>query len=90
MGYFMNSSEGCPINGEYAGDFWYAGDIVLLSPSLYAFIQLLCVQFKILFNPIKSKLMCFNVKHKVFVLYLCNQPVNLVEHESYVGNDIVS
>ena len=45
---------------------------------------------KLLFNPIQSKLMCFNVKHKDFVLYLCNQPVNLVEHETYLGNDIVS
>ena len=34
--------------------------------------------------------MCFNVKHTYFVLYLCNQPVNLVEHETYLGNDIVS
>ena len=34
--------------------------------------------------------MCFNVKHKDLVLYLCNQPVNLVEHETNLGNDIVS
>ena len=34
--------------------------------------------------------MCFNVKHKDFVLNLCNQRVNLVEHETYLGNDIVS
>ena len=34
--------------------------------------------------------MCFNVKHKYFLLYLCNQPVNLVEHETYLGNYIVS
>ena len=34
--------------------------------------------------------MCFNVKHIDCVLYLCNQPVNLVEHETYLGNDIVS
>ena len=34
--------------------------------------------------------MCFNVKHKDFVLYLCNQSVNLVEHETYLGNDIIS
>ena len=34
--------------------------------------------------------MCFNVKLKDFELYLCNQPVNLVEHETYLGNDIVS
>ena len=46
--------------------------------------------FQILFNPIKSKLMCFNVKHEDFVLYLFSQPVKLVEHETYLGNDIVS
>ena len=34
--------------------------------------------------------MCFNVKYKDFVLYLCNQPVNLVEDETYLGNYIVS
>ena len=46
--------------------------------------------FKYFSTPIKSKLMCFNVKHNDFVLYLCNQPVNLVEHETYLGNDIVN
>ena len=87
---------GCHINGEYAGAFGYADDIVLLSPSLCALKHSITLcedyakRFKILFNPIKSKLMCFNVKHKDFVLYLCNQPVNLVEHETYLGNYIVS
>ena len=87
---------GCHINGEYAGAFGYADDIVLLSPSLCALKHSITLcedyakRFKILFNPIKSKLMCLNVKHKDFVLYLCNQPVNLVEHETYLGNDIVS
>ena len=40
--------------------------------------------FNILFNPIKLKLICFNVKHKDFALYLCNQPVTLVEDEIYL------
>ena len=85
------------INGEYAGAFGYADDIVLLSPSLYALKHsiILCEDYakkglKYFSTPIKSKLMYFNVKHKDFVLYLCNQPVNLVEHETYLGNDIVS
>ena len=47
-------------------------------------------RFNILLNPIKSKLICFNVNHTYLVLYLCNQPVNLVEHETYLRNDIVS
>ena len=86
---------GCHINGEYAGAFGYADDIVLLSPSLCALKHSITMcedyakRFKILFNRIKSKLMCFNVKHKDFVLYLCNQPVNLVEHETDLGNDIM-
>ena len=87
---------GCHINGEYAGAIGYADDIVLLSPSLCALKHSITLcedyakRFKILFNTIKSKLMCFNVKHKNFVMYLCNQPVNLVEHETYLGSDIVS
>ena len=84
------------MNGEYVGDFGDADDIVSLSPSLYALKHYITVcedyakRFNILFNPLKSELMCFNVKHKDFVLYSCNQPVNLVEYETYLGNDIVS
>ena len=87
---------GCHTNGEYAGAFGYTDDIVLLSPSLYALKHSITLcddyakRFNILFNSIKSKLMCFNVKHKNFVLYLCNQQVNLIKHEIYLGNDIVS
>ena len=87
---------GCHINGEYAGAFGHADDIVLLSPSLCALKHSITLcedyakRFKILFNHIQSKLMCFSVKHKDFVLYLCYQPVNLVEHETYLRNDIVS
>ena len=65
---------GCHINGEHAGAFGYADEIVLLSPSLYAL----------------KHSMCFDVKHKYVVLYLCYQPVNLVEHETHLGNDILS
>ena len=81
------------INRDYAGAFGYADNIVLLSPSLYALKHSITLcedyakRFKILFYP---KLMCFNVKHKDFVLFLCNQPVSQVEHETYLRNDIVS
>ena len=37
-----------------------------------------------------TKIIYFTVKHKDVVLYVCNQPVNLVEHETYLGNYIVS
>ena len=101
MGYFINSSErvlavGCHINGECAGTVGYADDIVLLSPSLYALKHyiIVCEEYakkcNILFNPIQSKLMCFNAKNQDFVLYLCNQPVNNVKHETYLVNDIAS
>ena len=85
------------LSGLFAGDILVNSSAsVLLSHSLYALKHYITVcedyekRFNILFNPIKSKLMCFNVKHKDFVLYLCNQPVNLVEHETYLGNFIVS
>ena len=53
--------DGCWVsyNGEYAGAFWYADDIVLLSPSLYALKHYITLcedntqMFNILFNPIK-------------------------------------
>ena len=73
---------GCHINGEYVGAFCIFLYIVLLFPSLYALKHYItvCEDY--------PKLMCFNYKH--FVLYLCNQPVNLVEHKTYLGNAIVS
>ena len=52
---------GCHINGEYACAFWYADDIVLLSPLLYALKHYITVcednakRFNILVNPMKSK-----------------------------------
>ena len=57
---------GCHISGEYAGGFGNADDIVVWSPSLYALKYCInvCEDFNILSNPIKSKLMCFNIKHK--------------------------
>ena len=34
--------------------------------------------------------MCFNAKYKDLVFCLGNQPVNLVEHETYLRNNVVS
>ena len=68
---------GCHINGEYAGAFGYADDIVLLSPSLCALKHSITLcedyakRFKILFNPIKSKLM-LNTKI-LYCIYVTNQ-----------------
>ena len=42
----------------------------------------------ILFNPTKSKLMCFNVKYLDIHVELCGQNVNIVSHETYLGNHI--
>ena len=87
---------GCHINQEFAGAFGYADDIVLLSPSLDALKHSITIcenyakRFHILFNPIKSKLMCFNVDNTDIIFNLCNQPVSIIEHDIYLGNVIVT
>ena len=57
---------GCHVGPVYAGAFGYADDVALVAPSLYS---LRCViatceefanEYRIDFNPAKSKLICFN------------------------------
>ena len=63
----LQSGVGCRIDNIFAGAFGYANDIVLLAPSADALniVISICEEytygFSILFNPRKSKLMCFNV-----------------------------
>ena len=43
-------------------------------------------EFNIMFNPKKSKLMCFNVSLETKpVIKLCNQLVDVVDSEVYLG-----
>ena len=89
------SGFGCHIGLSYAGAFGYADDIALVSPSLYGLRKMISIcesyakDYSILFNPKKSKLLCFNpstvMKPQV---YLCEKLVEVVESEIHLGNHI--
>ena len=88
------SVMGCHVGLTYAGAFGYADDIALVAPSLSSLKQMIkiCEQFtgshSITFNPLKTKLLCFNIKleSKVSTVYLNGERVSIVEHEKHLGN----
>ena len=45
-------------------------------------------EYDLLFNPLKSKLMFYNITYDDLHVELCSQPVNIVNHETYLGNYI--
>ena len=61
-----DSGLGCHVGRTFAGAFAYAYDIALVSPSLSGLRQMIqiceqyAMEYYIIFNPVKSKLMCFN------------------------------
>ena len=87
------SGVGCHIDGVFSGAFGYADDIVLLAQSLDALRHMISIcedyaQELIVFNPSKSKLMYYNVSHDNLHVKLCNQDVDIVSKEIYLGNYI--
>ena len=87
----LQSGVGCRIDNIFAGAFGYADDIVLLAPSADAlkFMISICeayaYEFSILFNPRKSKLMCFNVNVNNLDITLCGEKVIHCDSETYLG-----
>ena len=57
----------CHVGPIFAGSLGYADDIALVAPTLYAMDKLIKVceifadKIGLLFNPLKSKLLCYNV-----------------------------
>ena len=87
------SGLGCYIKHTFSGALGYADDLVLLSPSLYGMRAMVSIceryahDFKILFNPNKSKLLCCNVKDTNMIkMTLCGKPVEIVDSMQYLGN----
>ena len=80
----------------YAGAFGYADDVALPAPSLDALREMVSIrktyatEYQLLFNPLKSKLMYFNISHENLSVKLCGKEVLLVSHETYLGNFIGS
>ena len=68
--------------------FAYADDIALVSPSLSVLRQMIqiceqyAMEYSIVFNPVKSKLMCFNsVTSDKPYLTLSGKPVDVVDND---------
>ena len=61
-----DSGLGCHVGRTFAGAFAYADDLALVSPSLNGLHQMIqiceqyAMEYSIVFNPVKSKLICFN------------------------------
>ena len=87
----LQSGVGCRIDNIFAGAFGYAHDIVLLAQSDDALKIMISIceaygyEFSILFNPRKSKLMCFNVNVHNLDITLRGEKVIHCDSETYLG-----
>ena len=86
---------GCYVGPTFAGAFGYADDVALIVPSIYALKKMIsgCESYAerhhIIFNPTKSKLLCYNVDPSSLVpIYLNNQSISIVSHDKHLGNYI--
>ncbi len=91
------SGLGCHVGLTYAGAFGYADDIALVVPSLHGLRQMIRIcelyaeEFSILFNPKKSKLLCFNPCSDLKpCVKLCGKVVEVVDSDLHLGNRIYS
>ena len=89
------SKLGCHVGMSYAGAFAYADDVALVSPTLYGLRKMINIcelyakEFCILFNPKKSKLLCFNILfHEKPCIKLCGKTVEVVDNELHLGNRV--
>ena len=82
---------GCFIGRRYCGVFGYADDLALVSPTIHGLKEMIKIcedydcEFDIMFNPKKSKLMCYNMLSDTKpIIKLCNQLVQVVDSEVYL------
>ena len=88
------SGLGCHVGLTFAGAFGYANDIALVAPSLCSLKLMIsiCEEFakchSIVFNPSKTKLLCFNLDQlsEIPPIYLNGVQISIVEHEKHLGN----
>ena len=77
---------GCFIGRRYCGVFGYADDLALVSPALHGLKEVIKIcedyacEFDIMFNPKKSKFMCYNMLSDTKpIIKLCNQLVQVAD-----------
>ena len=86
---------GCHVAPIFAGSFGYANDVALVTPTLYSMDKMIkvceiCVdKIGLLSNPLKSKLLCYNVDtpDTVYVIF-GNTMVRISLHEKHLCNFI--
>ena len=90
-----NAAIGCHIGRVYAGAFGYADDLALIAPSLHSLKRMILIceryaeEFSIMFNPSKSKLLCYNMlTNAVPSIMLCGEVVEVVQFEKHLGNKL--
>ena len=86
---------GCFIGRRYCRASGYADDLALVSPTIHGLKEMIKIcehcacEFDIMFNPIKSKLMCYNILYYTKpIIKLCNQLVQVVDSEVYLRSII--
>ena len=90
-----DSGLGCHVGHTFAGEFCYADDLAFVSPSLSGLRQMIqicdlyAMEYSIVFNPVKSKLMLFNsVSSDNPYITLCGKHVDVVDNDLHLGNRI--
>ena len=88
-----DSGLGCFVGRNFSGAFGYADYLALVSQSLSGLRQMIpkceqCVmEYSIVFNPVKSKLMCFNsISSDKPYMTLCGKLIDIVDNDLHLGN----
>ena len=77
------------------GALGYVDDVAIISPSLHGLKAMLklcekfAIEYDIKFNPIKSKLVCYNVKNiESISVQLFGQTIETADNVKHLGNFI--
>ena len=88
----QNLDLGCHVGPIFAGSFGYADDLALVAPTLYAMDKMIKVceifadKIGLLFNQLKSKLLCYNVDNPDTVYVTLGNTTNFISNNIYDRN----
>ena len=78
----------------FAGAFGYADDVALIAlKKMISVCESYAERHHIIFNPTKSKLLCYNVDPSSLgpiYMYLNNQSISIISHDKHLGNYITT
>ncbi len=95
LSHLKQSGYGCIVGHLFCGALWYADDVSILAPSLYALRQMcdICsdygLKYNLQFNPTKCKLLNFSQYRDVF-FSISNEYVPVVDCCKHLGHFIGS